>query len=133
MSNGLDVLNDVRDAYMAAARSGDAEAFGATLTDDVVMLPPDAPMVTGNQAVVAWIAENYFDPFDVDLRFHFEDGEVHGSSAWTRGPFTLEIRPKDGSDPMTVRGKFIDIFRRDDDGNWKFSTWIWNADAPAQG
>jgi len=30
MSNGLDVLNDVRDAYMAAARSGDAEAFGAT-------------------------------------------------------------------------------------------------------
>lgn len=132
MSHELDVLADVRDSYVAAANSGDIDRWLATLTDDVVMMPPDAPAVAGREATRTWIAENFFDPFDMDLGVRFDDGEVHGSTAWTRGSFTLALTPRDGGDTMNVNGKFVNVFRQDDDGAWKYATVIWNADAPVE-
>lgn len=133
MSQNLDILAEVRDSYAAATNSGDIDRWLTTLTDDVVMMPPDAPAVAGREATRAWIAENFFDPFDMDLGMRFDEGEVHGSTAWTRGSFTLVLTPKDGGERVDVNGKFVNVFRQQDDGDWKYAVVIWNADAPVSG
>lgn len=133
MSHDLEVLAEVRDAYVATSNSGNLEAWLETLTDDVVMMPPDAPAVAGKEAAGKWIGENFFDPFDMELGVHFDDGEVHGSTAWTRGSFTLALAAKGGGDTANMNGKFMNVFRKDAAGAWKYAAVIWNADAPVGG
>lgn len=133
MSAESDAINKVAQEYMSTANSGDLNKWVGTLTDDVVFLPPDQPLVTGKNAVRAWAKETLFDPFRMKLNFSFDEIEVFGSSAFTRGPFTLVLTPTKGGSETKMIGKFVDIFRRESDGSWKFARVIFNSDKPLPG
>ena len=120
----------VSDQYRDAINRGDVAGFLATLTDDAVMLPPHEPSVSGKNAIRPWIAKAFFDPFKLQLDFHFEEVEVLGEVAVARGPFKLSLTPKTGGSVIEDKGKFIDILRRQPDGSWKFARVIWNSDGP---
>jgi ketosteroid isomerase-like protein len=130
MADGLDVLDKVRRDYVAAANAGDIEAFKATLAEDIVGLPPDTPKVTGRTAFADFINDNFFIPFEIDFDAQFEDGAVDGTNAWTRGFYTLDVTPRAGGDKIAIRGKFVNHFRQDGNGDWKYTCLIWNTDAP---
>ena len=131
MSTESDAINAVAQEYISACNSGDLNKWVGTLTDDIVFLPPDQPLVTGKNAVRGWIKENFFDPFRMKLNFSFDEIEVVGSTACTYGRFTLALSPTAGGADTQLVGKFIDIFSRGSDGTWKFARVIFNLDKPA--
>jgi ketosteroid isomerase-like protein len=130
MADGLEVIDKVRADYVAAANARDIEAFKATLAEDVVGLPPDTPKVTGRTAFADFINDNFFSPFDIDFDAQFEDGAVNGTEAWARGFYTLDLTPRAGGDTVSIRGKFMNTFRQEGNGDWKYTGLIWNTDAP---
>ena len=133
MSAESDAIKKTSKEYMNAINSGDLNQWLGTLTEDVVCLPPDQPMVSGKKAVRPWIKKTFFDPFEMKFNFSFDELEVFGSLAFARGRYTLSLTPGAGGSTTKTRGKFIDIFRRQPDGSWRFARIIWNSDKPATG
>lgn len=116
--------------YAAAVTSGDLDAWTATLGDDVVFQPPDQPQVSGRSAVAAWARQSFFDPFEMRLEVSFEQIEVFGTFAFARGRFTLRLTPREVGSTVQNTGKFMNTFRRESSGSWKYSCVGFNFDAP---
>lgn len=124
-------ITQLANQYTAACNTGDVAGFIATCADDIVFLPPDDNAVVGADAVAAYIKSGFFDPFEVHLSFVFDELNVTGDWAFARGPFELRLTPKPGGEPVVDRGKFIDVFRRQGDGSWRFARVIFNRNRPA--
>lgn len=117
-----------RDAYNDTLREGDVESWLATLSNDCVFLPPITPAVNGKDAVRKWVTETFFDPFHTELDYDFEELEFVGSWAFGWGWFQQTLTPKAGGDVVQVRGKFLDVFRRGEDGKWLLARVSFNTD-----
>jgi ketosteroid isomerase-like protein len=117
-------------AYAAALTSGSLDAWTATLGDDVVFQPPDQPQVSGRTEVVAWARQSFFDPFKMRLDVSFDEIEVLETFAFVRGRFTLALTPREVGSTVENTGKFMNTFRREPSGSWKYSCVGFNFDAP---
>ncbi|MBI4474813.1 MAG: DUF4440 domain-containing protein [Acidobacteria bacterium] len=129
-SNEKNEITKLVQGYAAAVTAGDVQRWAATLSDDIVFQPPDQPQVSGKAAVVAWGKESFFDPFKMRLEFSFDEMELFGSSAFARGRFTLELTPRQAGGATQTTGKFMNIFRRDARGSWKYARAGFSFDAP---
>jgi uncharacterized protein (TIGR02246 family) len=130
MSTDVAGINATLDQYVAAVNAADAEAYGKTLTDDVVFMPPDSPRLSGRQAVVAWVKRDFFEPFTIRFQAAFDEVQVFGSQAFAPGSFSLDLTPKVGGKQIQTTGKFMNVFRKQADSSWKYEKAIFNFDRP---
>jgi uncharacterized protein (TIGR02246 family) len=113
------------DTYMRAALAGDAEAWGRTLAEDVVLLPPGSPPLQGRTAAINWLKTlPKLTAFTVDVADISGSGDV----AYARGAYKLAMTAPDGS-AMSDHGKFLDVHRRASDGTWPYVRATWHSDA----
>lgn len=117
-----------RVAYNGTLKDGDLEGWLATLTDDCVFLPPGAPPMNGKDAVRMWAKDSIFDVYDTELEYDFEELDFAGSSAYAWGWFRQNLNPKDGSGPLELRGKFLDVFKKNEAGEWKLARCAYSTD-----
>lgn len=113
--------------WTRSAVDRDWDSFLALCTADVVFLQPDGPMIDST-AARSWL-ESY--PIIQRFDFDFDNIEGQGDLAYGRGWYRMTVEI-DGS-PAQVDGKFVDIFRRDPNGEWKYAVVIWNSNAPMGG
>jgi ketosteroid isomerase-like protein len=116
--------------YKIAANSGNLDMWLETCTQDIVFQPPDHPQVSGKESVAKWAKENFFDPFHMELNFEFEEIEILGTWAFSRGKFTLKLTPAGGGNETASTGKFLNIFRRESYGSWYYARASFSFDAP---
>ena len=112
--------------WSKACLDRDWDALLALCTEDFVISGPGGPKVTGD-AVRAWL-DDY--PIIKSMDFDFDRIEVSGDLAVANGSGTsvLEV---DGQE-ATETFDFTDVFRRDLDGIFRYSTVTFNTkDAPA--
>jgi uncharacterized protein (TIGR02246 family) len=121
-------LYEHRAAYNGTLKTGDLEGWLGTLTDDCVFLAPGVPPLKGKDEVREWARDSMFRVFDIELDYDFEDVEFLGSTAQAWGWFHQTLAPKDGSDPMEIRGKFLDVFKMDAKGDWRLARCAYSAD-----
>lgn len=118
MSSGLATI-------VAAALDGDWDGFAAQFDENVTMMPSGAPQYTGRDAIVAG-----FDGVTV-TRFVSEIDELDGCGnlAYGRGhhEWTMQIRGADR--PYSESGKWLAVWRRQDDGAWQVVVDIWNSNS----
>lgn len=91
-----------------------------------MILPPNGPPAEGREAILA-----LFKLFPPVSRFHTTDVELEGGGgyAFIRGAYEITVNPP-GGDPVTEKGKYIEIWRKRADGSWRCVRDIWNSDAP---
>lgn len=121
-------LYEHRTAYNGALKAGDLEGWLATLSDDCVFLVPGVPALDGKAAIREWAGENMFAVFDVELDYDFEEVEFVGSTVQAWGWFQQTLKPKAGGEALEIRGKFLDVFKPDQDGQWRLARCAYNAD-----
>jgi len=117
-----------REAYNGTLKAGDLEGWLATLSDECVFMVPGLPALNGKDAIRSWAREYMFDVFDVELDYDFEDLEFVGSTAQAWGWFHQTLTPKAGGEALVTRGKFLDVFKPDERGEWKLARCAFNAD-----
>ena len=108
------------------ALRADWDGMASTLTDDVVYLPPDQPIVQGKKAVLAWLAS--FPPVRI-FKNKVEYTEGRGDFAWTRGTFEITFEPNPGNH-IAMKGKWAATCRKQTDGRWLVASDTWNTDHP---
>jgi uncharacterized protein (TIGR02246 family) len=123
----------VRDADAQWAKTAGANDLDGTVsyyTDDASLLPPNAPIATGKQAIRAvWAA--LLTP-DATVSWQATKAEVarSGELAYVMGVY--QITPKDPQGKsMADRGKLVEVWKKQADGKWKTVADIFNSDLAA--
>lgn len=118
------ILEDFDEAYNEAFNRGDAAGCAAFFTEDVMLLPPDQPMIRGRKAFEETYQSRIEDNSGGTHTNELVDFGVNGDLAYQIGTYAIA-----DSDPPE-KGKFVNILKRQSDGSWKVSVSIFNSDMP---
>lgn len=130
------LAGDVEDAIEAANAkmvadyaAGDAKAIAEAYTEDGVMLPPDATVVSG-RAAIEKLWKSWIDDGLKNLTLETTSIESAGDLAYEVGDFSLQVPGGDGKF-TTAPGNYVVVWKRGGDGVWRLKVDTWN-DAPAE-
>ena len=114
------------DAWEEALNAGDVDALVALYTSDARIMAPNEPTAIGSDAVRAVFG----GMVDAGLggTLTSVEASVAGDIGYNVGTYALKA-----GDETVDTGKFIEIWKRDSDGEWRISSDIYNSDAPAAG
>lgn len=120
-------------AWAQAFARKDLEGYLAFVDSTASIQQPNAPTVTGTAAIRALIEGFYALP---NLSGTWQPTRVEaarsGELAYSSGTYQLSYNDPSGK-PVTERGKYIEIWRRQADGSWKMVLESFNSDTPAPG
>lgn len=125
----VDALRRIIREFERLTLDANWDGFASLYTEDVVVLPPEQPIVEGKSAARAWL-----DTFPPIKRFSLELKHAEGRAdlAVTRGTLDMTVEPTPGK-RVTMTGKWTSVFRRQPDGAWRCALDIWNTDHPIPG
>ena len=113
-----------------AAAARDVDGTVSYYSDDAVVLPGNAPIVQGKEAIrTLW--KSLLSP-DISLSWQATKVDVarSGELAYLIGTYTLTAKDAQGK-PATDHGKLVEIFKKKGDGPWKVAVDMYNSDLPA--
>ena len=122
-------IESASDRWVAAAQAGNWDEVASHYSEDAVIMPPNAETGEGRAAVRDLLAS--FPPLQ---SIDFDQVHIDGSGdlAYVHGNYTMVFALPDGQ-TMEDRGKYIEIWERQDDGQWRITRDIFNSDMPAPG
>ena len=117
-------------ALQAAVEAKDAEGTAALYMADATLLPIAEPAVVGRAAIQQEWAKTFGIP-GFRNRARMTRLEVAGSGdlGFTQGTYESTMTGTDGR-PVVEGGKWVTVWRREADGQWRVATDIANTDAP---
>ena len=125
----------VRDAdiqWAKAAQAHDLNGVYSYYAADTVVLPANEEMLTSKGAVQkTWM--DMLTP-DVDLTWTpmYVEAAKSGDMVYDVGSYTMTTRAGKGK-PVVDRGKYLEVWKKQDDGSWKAEADTWNSDLPLPG
>jgi uncharacterized protein (TIGR02246 family) len=122
-------IEAIRQEFLDAYKAGDAARLGACFSDDAVQLPPNEPAVRGREAIVRRYSSQ-FDQFACELMTTTEELEVAAPWAFAWGAYRIVLSPKSGMASIRDNGKYLAVFKRQQDGSWRFARDTFNSDNP---
>jgi len=110
----------------------DADRVAAHFTNDATLMLPNAPLITGKDAIGKGMKDVFADP-NWSLALQPVQVEVSrgGDLGYVRGTYVLTASEGASQKVATEKGRFVTIFRKEADGSWKAIQEISNAEAPA--
>ena len=125
----------IRDGSQTAAsamQAGDADEWLATHSDDAVMMPPNQPAVSGKDNIEQWV-NAFFSQFNVErFSISVEEVQMDNQIAFLRGNYEMAIKLPNGN-TMPDQGKFIHLWKKQENGTWKIARDMWNSSMPLSG
>lgn len=127
-------VQDVVDRFLTAFNAGDAAQASSIYAEDIVQLRPDGPPLRGRDATVSAVQE-FLDQFATAPTQTAATDEVivRGDLAVASGTWALTTALDTGSAADRTGGKWLMVMRRQGDGSWQVSRWIWNQEAAGGG
>lgn len=110
-----------------AAEGKDVDRIVSYWSDDATVFAPSEPLVKGKAAIREFVSRSLSVPgFSVSWRPTEVVVAPSGHLGYTTGenPFTF---PGDDGNLVTVRGRYVTVWRKTADGRWECVIDIWNA------
>jgi ketosteroid isomerase-like protein len=125
------LLRDLDAQWAKAAANKDVEQTIAYYSDDAIVLPPNATGAATKEAIRNGWKEMFASPGFV---ITWQPARVQvGKSremAWVSGTYELTMNDASGK-PINDRGKYLEVWEKQTDGNWKCRADMWNSDLAA--
>ena len=117
------IIEDLSAAWNEALNTGDLDTLTMVYENDARIMPPNGKTVRG----AAGVREIFGAIVDAGLtgEMAIEEITMQDNVAYKIGNYKL----MDG-DSVVDSGKFIETWRKGDDGKWRISNDIWNSDNP---
>jgi len=120
-------------AWSKAAAAKDVEAYLAFFAEDALVLPPNAPMLTGKESMRKGLSEEMANPgFSESWQASKAEASRGGDLAYSIGTYQVTMKDAKGK-PVTDRGKYMTVWKKQPDGTWKGLVVMANSDLPAPG
>ena len=116
-------IEDKNASLKNAYDQGDAAGCVAVFVEDCIMLAPNQPMVRGKKALKELI-QGWIDNIGGTMSNPMVEFGVESDLAYQVATYAfMDTKTPD-------QGKFVEIFRRQQDGSWKVYLCIYNSDKP---
>ena len=124
-------LRDLDAKWAKAAATKDVEQTIAFYSDDAIVFPPNAGSAATKEAIRNGWKEMFASPGFV---MSWQPSRVQLSKseemAWVSGTYELTMNDASGK-PLNDRGKYLEVWEKQSDGNWKCRADMWNSDLPS--
>jgi len=119
----------VRQAWLDAVRSGDAERLAAMVTDDVVVVHGNGRCVRGRDELKADFLKG-FEVFAIEQSLSAAEVVVRGRWAFEIAEVVTKLTPRGGGEATRVRSTTVVALNRQADESWKVSRVLGMLDPP---
>ena len=126
----LYAVNAAKSEFREGLNRGDTSRVLAIADPDLVNFSDGQPSEFGESGLDALKSRlaNLFERFTVKLVVIVIEIRLQGDVAYDYGWHDLTLTPKDGGEPIHRRDRYVDIWRRNKDGNWKLWMYMDNQD-----
>jgi ketosteroid isomerase-like protein len=125
------LLRDLDAQWAKAAAAKDVEQTIGYYSDDAIVLPPNATGAATKEAIRNVWKDTFASP---GLVISWQPTRVQvgksGEMAWVRGTYELTMNDASGK-PIDDHGKYLEVWEKQTDGNWKCAADMWNSDLAA--
>ena len=123
-------IEDTYDAWVRVTNAKDIEKWSTYLATNAYFVPPDAPSLDTEEAILDYYSKSFSDPgFSLECRQL--DVEIADSAemAWSRGTCEATFTTSEGN---LGRGKsrWFKVWIKQSDGSWKCRINTWNIENP---
>ena len=117
-------------AFSSAAQSKNVDAFLAFYAGDAAVMAPNEAMITGRDNARKLITDMMAMPgFSISWQVTKADVARSGDLGYTIGTYEMTMTGPDGK-PMSDRGKYATVWRKQTDGSWKAVVDTFNTNTP---
>jgi len=125
------LLRDLDAKWAKAAATKDVEQTIAFYSDDAIVLPPNATSAATKEGIRNGWKEMFASPgFVITWQPTKVQVGKAGEMAWVSGTYELTMNDANGK-PFNDRGKYLEVWEKQTDGNWKCSADMWNSNLAA--
>ena len=122
-------IEDWNQQFSEAMLNGDNEKMLTFYADDIISLPSYQPMMEGKETIknAMMMDENSGNKF---TKFQLNSKKVllQGNLLVDIGTYDMSMDIVGMDDPYNDQGKYVTIYEKQDDGNWKIKVETWNSD-----
>ena len=121
------LLRDLDAKWAKAAAAKDVEQTIAFYSDDAIVLPPNETSAATKEAIRnSWKALLSSPGLLISWRPTKVQVGKGGEMAWVNGTYELRLNDANGK-PTNDRGKYLEVWQKQTDGNWKCAADMWNS------
>jgi ketosteroid isomerase-like protein len=126
----LYAINAAKSEFRDAFNLGDVARILAIADPELVSFSDGQPCEFGKSGLDAFEIRlrSFFERFTAKLAVIVVEIRMKGDVAYDYGWHDLTLTPKDGGQPIRRRDRYVDIWRRTADGNWKLWMYMDNRD-----
>lgn len=129
----IKAVKDVEAAWVADIATKDVDKFASYYSDDASLLMPNLPIVNGRDNIRAALKPMLADPnFALTFQATRADASRGGDFVYTVGTYSMTVSSPKDKKPVTDKGKYLTVFKRQVDGSWKAVADMINSDMPAR-
>ena len=126
----LYAINVAKTEFRECFNLGDTSRMLAIADPDIVNFSDGQPSEFGKNGLDALKTRlaNLFERFTAKLAVIVIEIRLHGDVAYDYGWHDLTLTPKEGGQPVHRRNRYVDVWRRNKEGQWKLWMYIDNQD-----
>jgi ketosteroid isomerase-like protein len=114
---------------LKAAQALDAAGTASYYTEDAMVMPPNAPGASGRVAAQKAWAAMLVPGTEISWLPNKVEAAASGEMVYDQGTYSLTTPGPDGK-PVNDDGKYLSVWKKQADGDWKEVEDIWNSDVP---
>jgi uncharacterized protein (TIGR02246 family) len=120
--------------WLEAERANDWEGVAALMADGAVIMPMGHPALDGPSGYLDYVAPlvEDFGVVVTDFIGTIEEIDGRGDLAYVRSTWSHTYTMDGVPEPTTEVGKQLVVLRKQADGSWLATEWIWNSDGPSR-
>ena len=122
-------IRELEAQWSRTAAANDLEGSVSYYSDDASILPPNAPIASGKQAIRAVWASVLGPGVSVSWQVSKLEVSRSGDLAYVMGVYQFARKDPQGQ-LVTDHGKTVEVWKKQADGKWKTVADIFNSDLP---
>ena len=125
-------LRDLDAQWAAAAGAKDVDKTVSYYSDDAIVLPPNAAIATTKEAIRNTWKDGLASVTSLTWKATRVEVAKSGDMAYVSGTYEATMNDASGK-PMNEHGKYLEVWEKQANGQWKCGADTWNSDLPAPG
>jgi ketosteroid isomerase-like protein len=115
---------------LKAAQALDAAGTASSYSEDAMVMPPNQAAASGRAAAQKVWAAMLVPGTQINWFANKVQAAASGEMVYEQGTYSVEVPGPDGK-PVSDEGKFLSVWKKQTNGEWKEVESIWNSDLPA--
>ena len=124
-------LRKINEEWSKAVGARDVDKTVSYYSDDAVLMPPNIPTLTGREPIrTLWKSMLESPSFNGGWTATKVEVARSGDLAYVSGNYEFKEQDDRGN-PITDKGKHLEVWKKQADGSWKCVADMYNSDLPA--